>query len=437
MTSLIDKYVTLISGGHLEGKDYKGITDSPKDFQKAAALFLVSTIAGRNFLFMSAPETKLLGDDLVQGGKILNLWFIIMGKSRITRKTVSVSKIQEFVKGIDDRMLLPDDFTPQALIEILSKRNRGEQCCWMNDEISGFFEALQRADYMATADTVLSHIYDGRDYHRRTIKRASEVVEAPYLTCYLASTDYLPVLFDESKLRQGFLNRFIYVYAERTEWKPVRGRIERKEKQLAENIHEWLTELYEVNTRAVLDFSEEARQIYNDFEQDVEKEISGGMSPLKEGYMGNIPNFVVRLSGIFRIARLSTQELRDIQKIAILGVEEEDVMQAIQYSEKMWQWFEKSLELMHTPVTSREVVKDEHRASFVLSKIKASNKRSQITKNPQIDRTSLYRECNMPASELDEVIKLLTKSGRVKIHVDSSGGPGPNQRIYEYVDDDD
>jgi len=128
------------------------------------------------------------------------------------------------------RKSLTEAFTPEAFIEQMSKMSEhspsGETetvCCWVSDEISWFFQLLKKRDsYMTSADAFLSKIYDGATYSRGTIGRGKETIWNPYLTCLLASTDYLPTLFDELQIRLGFMNRFIFIKGESKQRKPLR-----------------------------------------------------------------------------------------------------------------------------------------------------------------------------------------------------------------------
>jgi hypothetical protein len=432
MTDFIERYVNLISGDG--STTFPGVTDGPRDYQEAGALFLVSTMSGRKFYFMSAPETNLYKTSGDATGKILNLWFILIGKSRIARKTISVGKVTDTIEEISTDMLLSDDFTPSALVKTLAGKNPGQQVCWVNDEISSFFEKLRQGDYMTSTDTVLSRIYDGKDYRRETISRQLEHIRAPYLTCLLASTDFLPTLFDEGRLRQGFLNRFIYVVANRTNWKAGRALVTQAERDEAMKLLEWTKALSEMDDKAavIISFNNKARKRFNNFEKKVEDKIMSGMHPLQEGYMGNMPNFVTRLSAIYRIARLDLAyfQLAHNQRRPFLEVEIGDLNRAVDYAEKAWGWFEKTLELMRRPSKSRIPLKEEHLVLFVESIIKDHGSKNATSGTNEMNRTELSRRANLSKKELDDAVALLEDQGKVRIDV---RGQGRGRRKTVYV----
>jgi len=111
----VSKYVRLLSG----------ITDAPREFQETAALFLLSTAVGRKWVFQSLPETAIFSDKIGTTGKLLNLWFIIIGKSRITRKSSGVmSRVEEIAKKIfGEQLLISEAFTPESLIKEMSEKS--------------------------------------------------------------------------------------------------------------------------------------------------------------------------------------------------------------------------------------------------------------------------------------------------------------------------
>lgn len=341
----VSKYVRLLSG----------ITDAPREFQETAALFLLSTAVGRKWVFRSLPETAIFSDKVGTTGKLLNLWFIIIGKSRITRKSSGVmSHVEEIIKKVfGERVLISEAFTPESLIKEMSEKSvhsatriRETPCCWISDEIAWFFQHLRkRESYMSTAAAFLSKIYDGRTYSRSTTGRGKEIVWNPYLTCLLASTDYLPTLFNELHLRLGFLNRFIYVIAERSDRKPLRTEpLTEKEKEEAVEIEDFLRASAEKTTVTTLKMTTEAKQVYDSYEEQIETQIASGDLSIKEGYCGQLPNLVVRLSCLYRIGRVAPQEIRS-QTNPFLIVEKHDVERAIDYTSKAWTWFEKVIEI--------------------------------------------------------------------------------------------
>lgn len=338
------------------------ITDAPQEFQEAAALFLLSTIVGRKWIFQSLPETSIFRADKTRNlGRPLNVWFVLLGQSRITRKSTGVVRhVEDLVKEVlGERPLLSKAFTPEYMVKEMSGKTSGDEtnCIWISDEIAGFFEKLRkRGSYMTSADAVLSTIYDGSTYTTGTIEREREIVRSPYLTLFLSSTNYLPTLFDELHIRLGFLNRFIYVIGERKERKPLRTEpLTEEEKKEVEEIVAFLEALAERTSVTMMKMTNEAKQLYDSFEEEIERRIVEEDLGIKEGYCGQLPNLVARLASLYRISRMTTEEIRNYSS-PILIVEKKDVERAIDYTQKAWNWFEKTIEIMlsNEPAKLRE-----------------------------------------------------------------------------------
>lgn len=345
---------------------FSGMTDAPGEFQIAAALFLLSIAVARKWIFRSLPDMDVFSDRFRFTGKLLNLWFIILGKSRISRKSSGVInhvvRIAERIIG--EQQLISEAFTPESLIKELSEKSERSTtfgletiCCWICDEIAWFFHLLKkRESYMASADALLSKIYDGRTHSRSTTGRGKETVWNPYLTCLLASTDYLPTLFDELKIRLGFMNRFIYVVGERKERKPLRTEpLTEEEQKEVKEIVAFLEALHEKTTRTMLEMTTEAKRVYDSFEEKIEKRIANENLGIKEGYWAQLPNLVVRLACLYRIGRTPLEKIRNYNR-PTLTVESQDVRRAIGYARKAWGWFGKVIEMMQTTPTKTSLI---------------------------------------------------------------------------------
>lgn len=262
-------------------------------------------------------------------------------------------------KVLGTEKMITEAFTPEALIEEMSRMSEpfftGEAvtvCFWISDEIAWFFQHLKKQNsYMATADAFLSKMYDGTTYRRATRSKGDEVVWNPYLTVLVASTDYLPTLFDELQIRLGFLTRFIFVIGERKERKSLRTTpLTDDEKAEALYIEDFLRILAERSSVTMLEMNEEAKQFYDSFEKEMEDKIQNEKLGLKENYCGQLPNLVVRLSCLYRISRMTAEEIKTYSK-PVLTVEREDVERAMKYAMKAWDWFGKVIEIMQSAQT--------------------------------------------------------------------------------------
>jgi len=382
----------------------KGITDAPEEFQEATALFLLSTAAGRNFIFLSLPETCIFSNGLdVKDvrGKFLNLWFILIGKTRVTRKTTGViNRAEEIIDFLKINKIL-HGFSTSYLISHLNDMKEGMQvhATWISDECSGFWDLLKaKTDYMLEADAILSTIYDCKTYSKGTQARGKEYVPNPYLTVLLASTDYLPHLFTEAMLRQGFLNRFIFVVAKRSRKMALRTTsLTPEEKETVEYVLQYLKALLNRGTPITMVMHSKANDLYVKFEDYIDNWIEKGNLGLKEGYLGNLPNFVIRLACLYRLSRMTIEEIQNYKR-PFLEVEEEDMKRAIDYSKKIWNWFGTTMQI-RSAETVAEPVYTLEKYEAVIRKVYAEAGREELPQN------YLRKKTSIPSKKLVEVLQ--------------------------------
>lgn len=392
------------------------ITDAPDAYLEASALFLISTFAGRKFIFNTAPEVKIYGDEI--GGRLLNLWFILIGKTRVARKSTTISKVEEYVEEIAPEILLPKDFTPEALITELSERtlNGVTHAAWIHDEVSQFFEALKKKDYMASTDALLSRIYDGRDYHRSTITRGREVIRKPYLTVFIASTDVLPTYFSELYIRQGFLNRFLYIVADRGKLRPLEF-IDKEDvrHELQKLGDEWLKELFLATNVYIFDLDDEAKKFYHEFEHWVDNKILNENLGIKEGFYGNLPNALLKLAGVYHISTMEAHEFKN--PIPFIKVNKHDFERAALFLAECEKWFDQVITLMKISPQRRQVVVEEGELEYIKTIIRAHG--------GEIRLNDLVKEAKMSLDRVNRLIDTLVAAKEVEwVKIRPKGGRG-------------
>lgn len=316
-----------------------GRTDAHELYKEACALFLISTMCKWNFIlwYHDITDDQQRSDDDDEKkveGIPLNLWFILLGKSRIARKTTCIKPVEKLVWKITEKKLitkkygrktrdktvcarLPDLFTPEALISTLNDRcwdregqsgyiGKYTHAAWINDEISGFFVKLAKQDYMGGTPEALSKIYDCPDrYFHETIGRGEEIVEKPYLTLLIASTFALPKLFTTHQLEQGFLNRPFYILDEKRQ---LGNRIYLPDsKDRWQRIEKWLTSLYNVKIDGKI-FLMLMSTKYQKFEDDLYNTIMNKDLGLLEGYYSQLPELLQKLAALYCISRLGRED---------------------------------------------------------------------------------------------------------------------------------
>jgi hypothetical protein len=154
---------------------------------------------------------------------------------------------RELVEGVDAGLLAPNDFTPARFVAILAEHD-GRPLLFMRDEFSGFYDGLNRLDYMAGLKEDLCNVYDGRPFRREKMRPMGEAgakertwrheVREPFLSLAVATTgERFREVARPSDVHSGFLARFAVVTppadgTERLPIHPMDARIEREQAEL-------------------------------------------------------------------------------------------------------------------------------------------------------------------------------------------------------------
>jgi hypothetical protein len=359
-----------------------------------------------------------LGDEGPKG-KALILWVTILGKSRIARKTVSARRYKEVIKSINKDILLPNDFTPPKLVSILAEKESGEPCCWTDDECSRFFKQVKDQKYMSDAPELLSKTYDGDSFTRGTQARGIEEVNEPHLICFLFSTEYLPKHFTEEHLMQGFLNRFIFAPLNRKSRKAKRTVLMKAERDEWQEIVKWYRALADMDDSVPLltPFDNKAKKMYDDYEEEIEELIENGLHPATEGWIGNMPEQVLRIAGLYRLGRCDIGYLQQTakQRRPFLEIEEEDMKKAIALVAQARTWFDQTLHLMVRSVPHIRLALKDQPTELVIQAIQNHGVKSPNNK-PEIMKANLTHALKnkLKAPEYKPALQQLIDEGIVK-----------------------
>jgi len=175
-------------------------TDAPAVYRPFTALAIMAAIIGRR-VSVSFGATPLS----------LNLYVTLLGGSSFLHKTTLISISKRLISAVKSDIILPDDFTPERLVDVLQKTPQAF-LAW--PEFAGFLARSGR-DYQSGSKELLMELYDAPDQFRRELKNQTIIVAEPSLTILAASaTSWLAEQLKGGDLRSGFLNRFCFVLAE-------------------------------------------------------------------------------------------------------------------------------------------------------------------------------------------------------------------------------
>ena len=162
MANLIDEYIDYVTAA----------SDAPEIFHRICGYFVISTILGR---YCSVPVPYQIN------GLKPNIWVLLIGPSRIVRKTTAMRFARFVIEQVDQDLFLPEEYSPEALYETISDMTTGDAGCWVRDEFGSFFKSLSKK-YMYGIRGFLSSLYSGVGGRRQLRGQSFRIQDGIYIT---------------------------------------------------------------------------------------------------------------------------------------------------------------------------------------------------------------------------------------------------------------
>ena len=184
-------------------------TDAPSEYHRAAAITVLSAVYSE------------FGHATPQWGPMkLNLWFMVLGRSTLDRKSTARSYMNKAFRALktdEYNYSIGDDVTPGGISLALHDR-ANKATVFDRDEVQGLFKELLHQSYMSGGLEVFTKLYDGWSGGRVRAsgdKKIQESVPVSFIMFMAGilteSADVLTV----TNFRSGFLTRFLYVMGSR------------------------------------------------------------------------------------------------------------------------------------------------------------------------------------------------------------------------------
>ena len=172
-------------------------TDAPKPLVLFAGIGLLSALCHKFYFYAARPT-------------YCNLFLFILGPSSSSRKTTVLDMVSDYVGEVDPGLILPNEFTPEALFTCLSKKNHG---IIFSRELNLWLDQMLTKDYNRGLGSTLGNIYDHVKVITRETKRDGLLtIYDPVVTILGAGVDeYLIEHLKEIDLISGFWPRVTLV----------------------------------------------------------------------------------------------------------------------------------------------------------------------------------------------------------------------------------
>lgn len=147
------------------------------------------------------------------GVMTLNLWFMILADTTLTRKSTAMEMAMDLLITVDPDAILATDGSLEGLMTAIASRPNRSGIFW-RDEFSGLLEAIKKKDYYAGMLEVLTKMYDGK-YQKRILRKETIEVRDPILLVFCGGIrSRILEYMDREHVFSGFVPRFIFIEAE-------------------------------------------------------------------------------------------------------------------------------------------------------------------------------------------------------------------------------
>ncbi len=370
--------------------------DAPEIYHKTCAYWIISTILGKYANIVTSYTTR---------GIKPNIWSLLLGPSRIVRKSTAMEMAEGIVEAINPNQKLAASFTPEALYEILNGMQRGDAGYWVKDEFGGFFKMLQKK-YMWGMREILSAIYMGRGEKRQLRNLTLVIPSGIYVTTIGTLPTPAHIYFEEEDFSSGFLNRFIIAYAkERNKKIPLLHNdpmLEAKKNEIIYRLTDFENDLKSL-APAVISFSSETAKNLENYDEWIEGELKrieeSNPESLWKLYLAETPNLLLKLCVLRRLGR------GDFRR-GIIVVEDDDFVKAKEYLDEIATCAREVVVEVQTSPKPRELLTEE----------KALNKICDIIYmrgNQGVKFSELLTSTSILKSELIKFLETLIDQGKI------------------------
>jgi uncharacterized protein DUF3987/DNA primase RepB-like protein len=174
-------------------------TDAVPDFHEICCTMVMSSLMSTTLRLHTSGNKSI----------VPNLWAMILGESTLTRKTTAMDMAMDFVLEIDKGLMLGSDASVEGLLTDLSQRPKMVSIFY-RDEVTGFFDSIQRKDYLAGMHETMTKMYDVPPYMIRSLKKDKYIITEPIFIFFGGGVpDKMYSLINENYFTSGFMPRFL------------------------------------------------------------------------------------------------------------------------------------------------------------------------------------------------------------------------------------
>lgn len=374
-------------------------TDAVPQFHDIAGFILLSGLLAGNLKLSTSYGTM-----------IPNIWGLIIGESTLTRKTTAGEMAIRLLHEIDSSAILATDGTVEGLLTRLADRP-GRVSLFYRDELTGFFDSINRKDYLAGMPETLTQLYDVPPVYTRTLRKETITINDPVFVFFGSGIkDRLYEILNDEYVYSGFLPRFLIISGE-TDMRRLRrtGPATPKSSGMRNEILKDLTAMHDLYCQEAIikvagqeiqrsvdtevELTSEAWERYGNIEMTMVEAAHGSpLAGLALPTFERLSRSCLKMSMLLAASRQEPQEAK-------IEVTEQDVVNAAGYIQE---WGQYSIDIIQNVGKGKSIRQ--------LDKV-----RRLIQRTPGMHRSNILRMFHLSARETDEVLRTLVDRGEIEI----------------------
>lgn len=173
------------------------LVDCPQVFHRFLARAIVG-IACKNRVYYQFGDMRIFP----------NIWMILVAPSSFYRKTTAIQVAINIMKSVDENIMLPNEFSPEALLPVLQERPYGS---FFFSEFKTLAKILEK-EYMSYAESLLTTLYDVPPVYTRQLRKESFQMKYPCVSLLSATTiNWFISSLKEDDIAGGYLPRYMII----------------------------------------------------------------------------------------------------------------------------------------------------------------------------------------------------------------------------------
>lgn len=369
------------------------------------------------FIMLSVLVSSGVYLDLEHGELAPNLWGLVLGDSTLTRKTTAMNMVKDIILELDPDLLLANDGSAEGLITSISTRPN-KVSLFARDEVTGFFDAINKKDYLAGLPQLLTELYDVPTVLVRQLRKETITINKPYFIFFGGGIkEKVHQLLNEDYILSGFLPRFLVVCGEtdltriRRTGPATKSGVESKQNIMdrLRHLHALYTQTAEMNIagqsttlpkRYAARLTDEAWEIFGSYEDELTR-----IAAASPNRMLALPTFTRLAFHILKMSVLLAVTDNDPDENSTIQIDATHVRQAASYVQR---WGRYSIEMIENTGLSF--------TERALQKVM-----NQITRNPGLTKSRIMNNIRLSSREANDILTTLADRGMIRVNKEGNG----------------